>query len=312
MGLSNLLSNLPILITVVLLIISVVMFFYFRQKISELEKASVSQAKVLHSFISQSLAMPRNYNTHMQLSSNMPESEMISLSNNSQQQNGYVFNEPKEKIVVSDDDDDEDEDEYDETSSEDDSSSDSDDDEVETVKKIKIQEIDVDNSSDVIEYLDTSKVKKIFLNSDNNNDSSLVPFNIQNDDGSCASSKSDDEISNAGNDSLSELSDNEDDDRVSDNYLSNSINVTKFSENKPIESMLNELTNNNLFIVKKPTSLNSSLKEKEEGSELKALKVDTLRQIVIDKSLVNVEEAKKLKKKDLVELLAQVEKNENV
>lgn len=335
MGLATLFSNLPIVITVILLVVSVIMFFYFRQKISELEKASVSQAKVLHSFISQSLAMPRNFNPNIRLS-DINESSML-LSNNTssggdqQLSSSYEHGSPKDKIIVSDEEDEYDSSEDDESEDDDsnsESSEESSDNENE-IKSIKLKEID---DSDIDEHLDTSKIKKIFLNS--NDESNLVPFEVHNlssdpyKDGSCDSSN--DELSNESDDSLSELSDNELDEngRVSNDDMSHKINVIKTNHDTNNNSTLNTLLTNlgkeqsslsavvdvsNLQIVKKSQSHNTSLKEKDEGNnELKALKVDTLRQLVIDKSLVNVDEAKKLKKKELVELLAQVEKKDNV
>ena len=55
MGLPTLFSNLSLIIVIALLVVCVLMFFYFKQKIGELEKASVNQAKVLQAFITHSM-----------------------------------------------------------------------------------------------------------------------------------------------------------------------------------------------------------------------------------------------------------------
>ena len=326
MGLPAILSNLSVVIIVVLLVVSVAMFFYFRQKISELEKASINQAKILHSFISQTLSMPRNYNPAVKLSDMNDSALLLSNHPNSNESNSsYENSSPKEKIPVSDDEyEDEDEDDSDadvenSSSDDDDDASSQSSDTTNDIKSVKLKELD---DSEELLHLDTSKVKRIVLNS--KDDTDLVPFDLNdfdkhllNNQGSCASSS--DELSDAVDDSLSELSD-DDDGRVPNDDLSNSNTLNKSEEILPIQSILSNLNNNpslnvnvnDLLIVKKSESHNTSLKDKEESNELKSLKVDTLRQLVIDKSLANADEAKKLKKKELLDLLAQSEEKNNI
>lgn len=319
MGLSTVFSNLSAIILVALLAVCVLMFFYFRQKISEIEKASINQAKILHSFISQTLAMQQNLNSNVRLSN--VDGPTVLLTDNNQPINTQLYenSNPKEKITVSDDDEDSQDDSSDED--DDDSSSTSSESSLETseddkkLHSLKIREI---TENEEIEHLETPKVKKIFLNS--NEDASLLPFEIHNLnshllnqqlDGSCDLSSSSTSSDAADDESLSELSDEDDDGRVADDDLSNPINIMKLDENKSINLILNNLTNqesnsvdvSDISIVKKSTSHNTSLKEKDDGNELRSLKVDLLRQLVIDKSLASSEEAKKLKKKDLLVLL---------
>jgi hypothetical protein len=307
MGLSTLFSNLSIVIVVALLVVSVAMFFYFRQKISELEKASLNQAKVLQSFISRMFAMPPppNYNQlpPTEVERNEPSYELTQTNK-------------KEKIQVSDDEEEYSSDESTDSDSDDDSSSRSSDTTLEdndesNLKLVKLQELDEFD----VETLERQNVKKISLQHLVDDNIDLQPLELHDAtslDGSC-----DDE-------SLSELSDEDDDDESipdTDNNVPSKINVVKQQELK-VESeeahniqtdlsvVLNKLSSehvdiqvdvSNIDIVKKANNHNTSLKDK--SNELSNLKVDTLRQLVVDKSLASSDEVKKLKKKELLVML---------
>ena len=314
MGLSTLFSNLSIVIVVALLVVSVAMFFYFRQKISELERASLNQAKVLQSFISRMFTMPPppNYN---QLPPSENQNEQLTNSSFEVTQTNK-----KEKIQVSDDEDEDEEyssDESGDSESDDDSSSRSSDTTLEdrdegNLKLVKLQELDDFD----VETLERQNVKKISLQHlvDDNIDLQHVELHESSSlDGSC-------------DESLSELSDDDDDESVhdEDNSLPSKINVVKQPMNEELKveqinskepqtdlsAVLNKLSSehvdiqvdvSNIDIVKKVNSHNTSLKDK--SNELSNLKVDTLRQLVVDKSLASSDEAKKLKKKDLLVIL---------
>jgi len=330
MGLPALFSNLSLIIVIALLVVCVLMFFYFKQKIGELEKASVNQAKVLQAFITHSMQTLR-------------QPQLLSNNDFGTPQMKFEDGNPKDKITVSDNELEEEDDEYSTTSSENDDSSDTEDDvntdtdesttsenDVEPFKnRYKIQEI-----TDDLEINDLDKkenVKTVSIHSSNNslsalevhsfNSNFLDTHNNKKNDGSCDESSY--ELSNESDDSLSEFSD-DDGNRTNDDNISSHITVVK-TDNKedkqelvPLTLELNSLKEQNKTTdsINSLSSVLSNLSNVEHNSTTLdvsnisivkkknthngSLKVDTLRQLAVDKSLATLDEAKKLKKKDLL------------
>jgi hypothetical protein len=264
---------------------------------------------------------------------NEPSSMLLSNNPNYLQTTRFEDNTPKDKIQVSDDDDsseDEDTDNESEMTDDDNTSNSSEESIEDDLEKdnqiLKLKEL----NDEEIEHLERKNVKKITLQQNNNDDLKLSSLEVQtlnfgDNEGSLSSLC--DESSDDDEDNLSELSIDDVDDTQQQfthklhNNIPSSIHVIKENhelENKEqlynnnlssISSILNNLQTDpstqidiNPVAVSKKNTHNTSLKDKDEG-EFKGIKVETLRQLAVDKSLATQEEAKKLKKKDLLAML---------
>lgn len=253
------------------------LFYYFNNRMRELEIALVKQNQVLSSFIANVQQEFRGGRNSNELAS--PEalkavydSNSVGVSvinDNGNDNNQLVY----EKIVISDS-----ECDSDDSDSESESESDSDDE----CEKVIICDLSFsDENKNDIKVVEIDLNKDISTRTFNMASNNMTPINMTS--------------INMSSIKLEVLSD-ESDDESDDDALGHSDNDFEIVN---IESSLENILN--VVKVTEYEAKSDAVEEKEV--KLEDLKVDELRKMVLDKDLVKKEEAKKLKKNELLALL---------